>query len=64
MVELGQSLNELGGNNMGRVSLALHGQVFLGICSTCKGSRVLEYVTKFTTLSFFANDYVAINMPK
>ena len=40
MVELGQSLKELGGNDMGRVSRALHGQVFIGICSTCKSSGV------------------------
>ena len=40
MVGLGQSLEGLGGNGRGRVSLALHGKVFFGICSTCKSSGV------------------------
>ena len=40
MVGLGQSLKELGGNDMGRVSLALHGQVVPGSSSTCKSLGV------------------------
>ena len=41
MVGLGQSLEELGGDGMGRVSWALHGKVFSGVCSTCKSLGVL-----------------------
>ena len=40
MVGLGQSLEGLGDNDVGRVSWALHGQVFPSIFSTCKSSRV------------------------
>ena len=46
MVGLGQSLKELGGNDMGRVPLALHGLVFLGVCSTCKSSGVPRIETR------------------
>ena len=42
MVGLSQSLKELEGNDMGRVMCALHGQVFPGVCSTCKSSGVLR----------------------
>ena len=40
MVGLSQSLKELGGNDIGRFPWALHGKVFFGVCSTCKGVRV------------------------
>ena len=46
MVGLGKSLKELGGNDMGRVSLALHGQVFPSVCWTCKNSRVPRIETR------------------
>ena len=35
-VGLGQSLEEFRGNDIGRVLRALHGKIFLGICTTCK----------------------------
>ena len=40
MVGLGQSLKELGGDDMGRVSRALHVKIFCDVCTTCKGSGV------------------------
>ena len=40
MVGLGQSLKELGGDDMGSVSLTLHGQIFPSVCSTYKSSGV------------------------
>ena len=46
MVGLGKSLKELGGNDMGRVLRALHGQVFPGICTTCKSSGIPRVETR------------------
>ena len=46
MVGLSQSLKELGGNGMGRVPRALHGQVFPGIFTTWKGSGVPRTKTR------------------
>ena len=40
MVGLGQRLEGLGGNDMGRVRWALHGKVFSIVCLTCKGTAV------------------------
>ena len=40
MVGLGQNLEGLGGNGMGRFPWALQGKVFSGVCLTCKSSRV------------------------
>ena len=45
MVELGQSLEGLGGDDIGRVPWALHGKVFSDVCLTCKGARVLRVET-------------------
>ena len=42
MMGLGQSLEGLGGDGMGRVSWALHGKVFFGVCLTCKSLGVLR----------------------
>ena len=42
MAGLGQSLEGLRGDDMRRVPWALHGKVFFGVCSTCKGAGVLE----------------------
>ena len=61
MVGLGQSLKELGGNDMGRVPWALCGQVFPDVCSTM---TVLEYLAKSTELARFTDDYVATDMAK
>ena len=46
MVGLGQSLKELGGNDMGRVNRALHGQLFPSACSTCKSLGVPRTETR------------------
>ena len=71
-VGLGKSLKELGDNDIGRVMRALHGQVFPGICTTCKSSgelkqemmMVREYLAKFIELACFMADYMGTNMDK
>ena len=46
VVGLGQSLKELGGNDIGIVPRTLHGQVFPGACSTCKSLGVPSTETR------------------
>ena len=46
MVGLGQRLEGLRGNDMGRISWALHGKVFSGVFLTCKGSGVPRVETR------------------
>ena len=74
MVGLGQSLKELGGNNMGRFRELFMGKYFPTSARHAKSRDFLElkqgtmimlkYVANFTELAHFVDDYVAIDMAK
>ena len=74
MVELGQSLKELGGNDMEEFCELFMGKYFSMLARHAKSREflepkqgtmtVLKYVAKFIELARFIDDYVAIDMAK
>ena len=74
MVGLGQSLKELRGNDREEFLELFMGKYFPAFAQHVKAREflelkqgimiVLKYVTKFTELAHFADDYVAIDMAK